>query len=103
MVSHPEPEAVLRMCMVAWVMAGPAEVVTYLQQTADDRAARARAKGREAEYLAKTIGPPLSRYVWMRALLEADRLRSEQKAFEAIGQTVERVSIPERMEVQRPG
>ncbi len=91
MVSHPEPEAVLRMCLVALSMEGPAEVIRYLQQTVLDRSNRTANKQRESEYRAQEVGGPLTAYAWMRSVVDAHRQRSEQEAFAAIGEEMERV------------
>lgn len=96
MVSHPEPEAVLRMCLVARAMAGPQDVVMYLRETALERGDLSVKKEREAEYLSKSIGSPLGAYAWMRAIVEGHRQRSEQEAFEAISHAMERVLTGER-------
>lgn len=101
---HLEPEAVLRMCLVAGTMAGPDAMIRYLLQASQYRASRAGMKRSEAEYLAETIDDPLSTYAWMRAMVEADRYHSEQEAFKAISQTMEKHFFPERSrEVPRPG
>lgn len=89
LVDHPDAEGVLRAACVALLMGAPDCASMCLRDSANARSFMAKEKGIEAEHLQKTQKDPLSTYLWMRTLYEAQRRDAESKAFLQLSQLLE--------------
>ena len=89
LVDHPDAEAVLRTACVALLMGAPDCAAMCLRDSATARSFTAKGKSIEAEHLQKTQKDPLSTYLWMRTLYEAQRRNAESEAFMQLSRLLE--------------
>lgn len=92
---YPDSESVVRATAVALLMEHKKIAAQYLKGMALSRRYSAKEKTMDGEQLKMKAREPLSTYVWMRSLCEAQRRSAESLAFAALGQFLEEKPQPD--------
>jgi DNA-binding MarR family transcriptional regulator len=95
---YPDSESVLRAAAVALLMNDEELAARYLEGMAFSRRHSAEEKTMIGEQLRMRAKEPLSTYIWMRSLCEAQRHSAESVAFAALGQFLKEKTHPDVVE-----
>jgi DNA-binding MarR family transcriptional regulator len=95
---YPDSESVLRAAAVALLMNDEELAAQYLEGLASSRRRSAEEKTMIGEKLRMRAREPLSTYIWMRSLCEAQRHSAESVAFAALGQFLKEKPQPDVVE-----